>query len=153
MCVNGLGSSSQAEITRSICRHCSLLSARRASMSAVFSFCLESYYSKCWWSLFIVVTVSFKRYIAEQKSVKSEWQSFSYWHQLNFSGKHSAMLQLLTSFPLAILTISVLQAYGAVITEYAIPSDSVRKSTVPLQIKISTAPLNFLNRNVIIFWK
>ena len=50
------------------------------------------------------------------------------------------------------LTISVLlQAYSAVITEYAIPSDSVRKSTVPLQIKISTAQLNFSNRNVIIF--
>ena len=50
-----------------------------------------------------------------------------------------------------LLTISVLQAYGAVITAYAIPSDSVRKSTVPLQIKISTAQLNFSNRNVIIF--
>ena len=49
------------------------------------------------------------------------------------------------------LTISVLQAYSAVITEYAIPSDSVRKSTVPLQIKISTAQLHFSNRNVIIF--
>ena len=49
------------------------------------------------------------------------------------------------------LTISVLQAYSAVITEYAIPSDSVRKSTVPLQIKISTAQLNFSNRNVILF--
>ena len=34
MCGNGHGSSSQAEITRSICRHCYLLSARRASMSA-----------------------------------------------------------------------------------------------------------------------
>ena len=49
------------------------------------------------------------------------------------------------------LTISVLQAYSAVITAYAIPSDSVRKSTVPRQIKISTAQLNFSNRNVIIF--
>ena len=49
------------------------------------------------------------------------------------------------------LTISILQAYSAVITEYAIPSDSVRKSTVPLQIKISTAQLNFSNRNIIIF--
>ena len=49
------------------------------------------------------------------------------------------------------LTISVLQAYSAVITAYAIPSDSVRKSTVPLQIKISTEQLNFSNRNVIIF--
>ena len=29
MCVNGWGSSSQAEISRSICRHCSLLSVRR----------------------------------------------------------------------------------------------------------------------------
>ena len=34
MCVNGWGSSSQAEISRSICRHCSRLSARRASMWA-----------------------------------------------------------------------------------------------------------------------
>ena len=34
MCVNGWGSSSQEEVSRSICRHCSLLSARRASMSA-----------------------------------------------------------------------------------------------------------------------
>ena len=49
------------------------------------------------------------------------------------------------------LTISVLQTYSAVITAYAIPSDSVRKSTVPLEIKISTAQLNFSNRNVIIF--
>ena len=51
------------------------------------------------------------------------------------------------------LTISVLQADCAVITEYAIPSDFVRKSTVSLQIKISTPQLNFLNRNVTIFWK
>ena len=34
MCVNGSGSSSQAEVSRSICRHCSLLSARIASVSA-----------------------------------------------------------------------------------------------------------------------
>ena len=51
------------------------------------------------------------------------------------------------------LTISVLQACCAVITEYDIPSDFVRKSTASLQIKISTAQLNFSNRNVIIFWK
>ena len=35
-----------------------------------------------------------------------------------------------------VLTISVLQAYCAVITEYGIPSDFVRKSTASLQIKI-----------------
>ena len=34
------------------------------------------------------------------------------------------------------------------ITEYGIPSDFVRKSTASLQIKISTAQLNFSNRNV-----
>ena len=46
------------------------------------------------------------------------------------------------------LTISVLQA---VINEYSIPSDFVRKSNASLQIKISTAQLNFSNRDVIIF--
>ena len=51
------------------------------------------------------------------------------------------------------LTISVLQGYCAMITAYSIPSDFVRKSTVSLQIKISTAQLNFSNRNLIIFWK
>ena len=50
-----------------------------------------------------------------------------------------------------LLTISVLLAYGAVITEYGIPSDFVRKLTPLIQIKNSTAQLNFLNRNVIIF--
>ena len=49
------------------------------------------------------------------------------------------------------LTISVLQAYSAVTTEYGIPSDCVRKSTASLQIKISAAQLNCSNRNVIIF--
>ena len=49
------------------------------------------------------------------------------------------------------LTISVLQACCAVTTEYGIPSDIVRKSTVSLKIKISTAQVNFSNRNVIIF--
>ena len=49
------------------------------------------------------------------------------------------------------LTISVLQACCAVTTEYGIPSEFVRKSTASLQIKISTAQLNFSNRNVIIF--
>ena len=51
------------------------------------------------------------------------------------------------------ITISVLQTYCAVITEYGIPSDFVRKSTASLKIKISTAQLSFSNRNVIIFWK
>ena len=37
--------------------------------------------------------------------------------------------------------------------EYGIPSDFVRKSTPSLQIEISTAQLNFSNRNVLIFWK
>ena len=50
-----------------------------------------------------------------------------------------------------LLTISVLQACCAVTTEYSIPSDFVRKLTASLQIKISTAQLNFSNRNVIIF--
>ena len=49
------------------------------------------------------------------------------------------------------LTISVLQACCAVTTEYGIPSDFVRKATASLQNKISTAQVNFLNRNVIIF--
>ena len=49
------------------------------------------------------------------------------------------------------LTISVLQACCAVTTEYGIPSDIVRKSTASLKIKISTAQVNFSNRNVIIF--
>ena len=52
---------------------------------------------------------------------------------------------------LFIVTFSVLQAYCAVITEYGIPSDFVRKLTASLQIKISTGQLNFSNRNVIIF--
>ena len=43
------------------------------------------------------------------------------------------------------LTISVLQSYCAVTTEYGIPSDFVRKSTASLQIKISAAQLNFSN--------
>ena len=47
-----------------------------------------------------------------------------------------------------ILTISVLEVYCALITEYGIPSDFVRKLTVSLQIKISTTQLNFSNRNV-----
>ena len=51
---------------------------------------------------------------------------------------------------IARLTISVLQACCAVTTEYSIPSNFVRKSTASLQIKISTAQLNFSNRNVII---
>ena len=51
------------------------------------------------------------------------------------------------------LTISVLQACGTVITEYGIPSDFVRKSTVSLQIKILTAQLNFSNRNIVIILK
>ena len=34
------------------------------------------------------------------------------------------------------------------ITEYGIPSDFVRKLTASLQIKISTAQVNFSNRNV-----
>ena len=51
------------------------------------------------------------------------------------------------------LTISVLQPCCAATTEYGIPSDFVRKLTALLQIKISTAQLNFSNRNVIIFWK
>ena len=37
--------------------------------------------------------------------------------------------------------------------EYGIPSDFVRKSTVSLQIKISAAQLNFLNRNVVYILK
>ena len=49
------------------------------------------------------------------------------------------------------LTISVLQACCAVTTEYGIPSNFISKSTASLQIKISTAQLNFSNRNVIIF--
>ena len=49
------------------------------------------------------------------------------------------------------LTISVLQACCAVTTEYGIPSNLIRKSTASLQIKISTAQLNFSNRNVMIF--
>ena len=69
--------------------------------------------------------------------------------QLGGFGTAAATPQLTAQ--VIILTISVLQAYSAVITAYAIPSDSVRKSTVPLQIKISTAQLNFSNRNVIIF--
>ena len=56
------------------------------------------------------------------------------------------------SFLIEVLTISVLQAYCAVTTEYGIPSDFVRKSTASLQIKISSAAqFNFLNRNVMIF--
>ena len=51
----------------------------------------------------------------------------------------------------AVLTISVLQACCAVTTEYGIPSNSIKKSTASLQIEISTAQLNFSNRNVIIF--
>ena len=50
-------------------------------------------------------------------------------------GKVSGRRQI---YIILILTISVLQAYCA-ITEYAIPSDFVRKSTASLQIKISTA--------------
>ena len=50
-----------------------------------------------------------------------------------------------------ILTISVLQACCAVTTEYGIPGDFVKTSTASLQIKISTAQVNFSNRNVIIF--
>ena len=45
----------------------------------------------------------------------------------------------------------LVHAYCAVITEYGIPSDFVGKSMVSLQIKISTAQLNFSNRDVIIF--
>ena len=45
-------------------------------------------------------------------------------------------------------TISVLQACCAVTTEYGIPSNFIRKSTASLQIKISTAQLNFLNGSV-----
>ena len=48
-------------------------------------------------------------------------------------------------------TISVLQACCAVTAEYGIPGDFVKTSTASLQIKISTALVNFLNRNVIIF--
>ena len=44
-----------------------------------------------------------------------------------------------------------LQACCAVTTEYGIPSNFIRKSTASLQIKISTAQLNFSNRNVMIF--
>ena len=50
-----------------------------------------------------------------------------------------------------VLTISVLQACCAVTTEYGIPSNFVRKSTASLQVKISTAQLNFSNRNIILF--
>ena len=54
-----------------------------------------------------------------------------------------------------LLTISVLQAStpicSTLTTDYGIPSDFARKSTASLQIKISTAQLNFSNRNVIIF--
>ena len=39
----------------------------------------------------------------------------------------------------SLLTISVLQAYCAVITEYAIPSNFVKTWTASLQIKISAA--------------
>ena len=49
-----------------------------------------------------------------------------------------------------LLTISVLQA-STLTTDYGIPSDFARKSTASLQIKISTAQLNFSNRNVIIY--
>ena len=52
-----------------------------------------------------------------------------------------------------VLTISVLEAYCAVITEFGIPSDFVRKLVASLQIKISAAQLNFSNRNVIILRK
>ena len=57
------------------------------------------------------------------------------------------------SYDEAALTISVRNACCAVITEYGIPSDFVRKSTVSLQIKISTPQLNFSNRNVIYILK
>ena len=52
---------------------------------------------------------------------------------------------------LLLLTISVLQACCAVTTEYGIPSGIVRKLTASLKIKISTAQVDFSNRNVIIF--
>ena len=47
-----------------------------------------------------------------------------------------------------ILTIPVLEACCALITKYGIPSDFVRKLTASLQIKFSTAQVNFSNRNV-----
>ena len=50
---------------------------------------------------------------------------------------------------ISLLTISVLQAYCAVTTQYGIPSDFVRKSTASLQIKISAAQLYFSYTNVI----
>ena len=43
----------------------------------------------------------------------------------------------------SLLTISVLQAYCAVITEYCIPSDFVKTSTASLQIKILAAEIVF----------
>ena len=49
------------------------------------------------------------------------------------------------------LTISVLKACCAVTTEYGIPGDCVKTSIASLQIKISTAQVNFSNGKVIIF--
>ena len=63
----------------------------------------------------------------------------------------SAPMDSKSNNDVACLTISVLQACCAVTTEYGIPSNVVRKSTASLQIKISTAQLNFSNRNVILF--
>ena len=64
---------------------------------------------------------------------------------------HSGVAATLNKQYSVVLNIPVLQAYYAVITEYGISSDFVRKSTASLQIKITTAQLNFSNRNVIIF--
>ena len=59
-------------------------------------------------------------------------------------------LRLWSMATTGLLTISVLQAYCGVITVYGIPSNFVRKSTASLtSIKISTAQLNFSNRNII----
>ena len=66
---------------------------------------------------------------------------------------YQAKFQTLPSLSIALseLTISVLQACCTVTTEYGIPGDFVKTSTASLQIKISTAQVNFSNRKVIIF--
>ena len=69
-----------------------------------------------------------------------------------FQVKRNRNIDILKQFIVKVqLTISVLQACCAVTPEYGIPSHFIRKSTASPQIKISTAQLNFSNRNVMIF--
>ena len=108
-------------------------------------FACKSCWVSAFWPFSIRARAVIARFLCTFNAINLCIISFSFAHILVIY----SMCSSVTLLSVLNLTISVLQGYCAVITEYGIPSEFVRKSTASLQIKISAAQLNFSNRNVI----